>query len=145
MKTKLKLAAFIGMAVSIGAAVAQPLSWTASSADGTTSALLSRWAWADGRLARWEARADFPILDAQSFNSSAKLTNATSTADAVSRVLALLRESSASKDGAPAPRDIGYFACFYAQGEVALVVRSMGQPGCETRLPEKNDARGSLT
>ncbi len=135
MNSKLKTLALIGLGAISSLAQAQSGTWMATAQDKTLSAMVERWAQAEGRKARWEAVGDFPILDADGLNHAARLTGATSMTHAVGRLLNTMTTIASRKDGSPGPEDIGYFACFFATGKVAVVIRSAGQPGCGKNGP----------
>jgi len=129
-----KTLALIGLATVSVIAQAQSVAWTANTQDKTLSGLVERWAQAEGRHVKWEAAADFPILDAAGLNSAAKLNGATSMTNAVDRLLNTLSTIASRKDGSPGPEDVGYFACVFATGHVEVVIRSRGQPACGKSL-----------
>lgn len=106
----------------------------ASPQDKTLSRMVERWAQSEGRHAKWEAAADFPIADAAVLNHAAKLSGASSMTDAMDRLFNTLSTIAGRKDDVPGPNDVGYFACAYATGQVAVVIRSRGQPDCEKLL-----------
>ncbi|WP_157046068.1 hypothetical protein [Polaromonas sp. JS666] len=133
MKSKFTFLAAAMLSLS-AIAQAQNAAWTVNSQDKSLSALVERWAQSEGRHAKWEAAADFPILDAAGLNSAAKLNGATSMTNAVDRLLNTLSTVAVDKDGAPGPKDIGYFACSFSTGKVAVVIRSRGQPACPKSL-----------
>jgi len=137
MITKFKILALIGLSALSVIAQAQGAAWTANAQDKTLSALVERWAQSEGRHAKWEAAADFPIVDAEGLNHAAKLSNASSMTNAVERLLNQLSTVASRKDGTPGPKDIGYFACSFATGNVAVVIRSLGQPDCSKSLQDQ--------
>lgn len=131
MNSKLiKILAVVGLAALAAVAHAQSADWTASPRDKTLSALVERWAQSEGRHAKWQAVTDFPISNADGLNRAADLSGATSMTEAVVRLLKTANTQVGGKDGAPGPMDIGYFVCFFAKGQVAVVIRSHGQPAC---------------
>lgn len=109
-----------------------PSVWVATPEDKTVSALVDRWAQSHGRIAKWEALADFPILDAKGLNKAARLRSATSLPTALDGLMATLARVDTVKDGRVGPSQVGYFACYYPNGAVAVVVRSGGQPSCSS-------------
>lgn len=135
MNSKIKTLALICLVAISSLAQAQSATWTATTQDKTLSAMVERWAQAEGRQARWEATRDFPILDSDGLNIAAKLSTARSMPDAVNRMLKTLDTVASGTDGKPGPKDIGYFACFFGTGKVAVVIRSAGQPGCGKNAP----------
>lgn len=135
MVSKLKFLAPLAILTTLSVITyAKSAAWAANTQDKTLCALVERWAKAEGRHAKWEAGADFPISDSDGLNVAAKLTRATSMTDAVERLFNTLRTVASGKDGSAGPDDIGYFACFFATGDVAVVVRSRGQPDCSKPL-----------
>lgn len=124
----------IVMAATAAAANAQEATWTATQGDKTLSALVERWALIAGRHAKWEASADFPITNVEEFNVVTKLYGASSMPNAVERLLKTLSTTAGNTDGKAGPKDVGYFACVYDQGNVAVVIRSQGQPDCSKPL-----------
>lgn len=134
MISKLKILALIGLAALSAIAHSQSAAWAVNAHDKSLSALVERWAQAEGRHSKWEAAADFQISDADGLNLAAKLSGASSMTNAVDRLLKTLDAVSSGKDGAPGPNDIGYFACAFAIGKVAVVIRSRGQPDCSKSL-----------
>lgn len=130
MSAKLKFVAAIGLApVSIIASF-KSADRSINAQDRTVSALVERWAISEGRHSKWEAAVDLPIVDADGINQAAKLADASSMSNAVDRLFKTVSMEGGDKQGAIEPRDMGFFACSYATGKVAMVIRSRGQPGC---------------
>jgi hypothetical protein len=134
MKVFETLGLAIVMAAMAVSANAQEATWTAKQSDKTLSALVERWAQIEGRHAKWEASADFPISNVEEFNGVAKLSDASSMSNAVERLLKTLSTTAGNTDGKAGPKDVGYFACVYDQGIVAVVIRSQGQQDCSKPL-----------
>lgn len=130
MLSKLKFLAALGLAVLSVTANAQGSAWMVNAQDKSLSDLVERWAQVEGRHAKWEARGDFPIVNAERLNAAAKFQMATSMADAVERLLASMKNVSSVQGAGLDPKDMGYFACSFATGDVAVVIRSHGQPDC---------------
>jgi hypothetical protein len=102
--------------------------YVATQADPRVSLLFKRWAAIDGHALQWEAVGDFPVQDPAGLNAQAHLATASSLEDAVERVMTLAHET---KPEAPL-----LFACSYhGQGNVTVVIRETGQPGCEKSNP----------
>lgn len=80
---------------------------------------ISRWAAQEGRTPKWEAWDYIDVGIPSALNRKARLADAANIGDATGRLLK------------QAPDEVRLFACVYAQGPVAVIVRQAGQPRCD--------------